>query len=61
MACGIMNSTIKQHRSRSMEIQYFYINDQVDNKEFKVEWHPGQKNLGDYNSKHHETRKHRDV
>ena len=47
--------------TRSMEMQYFYVNDQVDNKQFKVEWHPCQENLGNYNSKHHKTKHHRDV
>ena len=59
--CGIVNNTIKRHRSRSMEMQYFYVNDQVDNKQFEVEWNPGGENLGDYTSKHHEAKHHKDV
>ena len=35
--CGIVNGTIKRHRSRSMEMQYFYVNNQVDSKKIKVE------------------------
>ena len=59
--CGIVNGIIKHHRSRSMEMQYFYVNDQVDNKQFEVEWNPGGETLGDYTSKHNEAKHHRDV
>ena len=55
---GIVNGTIKRQRSRSMEMKYFYAADQVENKQFKVEWHPGGENLGDYPSKHHEAKHH---
>ena len=60
-AVGIVNGTVKRQRSRSMEMQYFYTCDQVKRKQFDVQYHPGQENLGDYNSKHHETKHHRDV
>ena len=33
---GIVNGTVKQQRSRSMEKNYFYVIDQVDNKQFIV-------------------------
>ena len=58
---GIMNGTVKRQRSRSMEMRYFYVVDQVDNKQFVVEWYPGQENLADYTSKHHEAKHHREV
>jgi hypothetical protein len=60
-AAGIANGTVKKQRSRSMEMRYFYICDQVKNKEFNVRWHPGQENLADYASKHHDSRHHRQV
>ena len=41
------------HRSRSMEMRYFYACDQVKRKIFNVAWHPGREILGDYPSKHH--------
>ena len=59
--CGIVNDTIKRHRSRLMEMKYFYGNDQVDNKQFEVEWNPGRENLGNYTSEHHEAKHHKDV
>lgn len=60
-AVGIANNTVKKHRSRSMEMRYFYACDQVSHKYFDVRWHPGQENLADYASKHHEARHHQEV
>ena len=36
-----------------MDMRYFGIMDQVDQGNFKIQWHPGTKNLADYPSKHH--------
>ena len=58
---GIVNGTVKRQRSRSMEKNYFYVVDQVDNKQFIVEWYPGHENLGDYISKHHDEKHHKEV
>ena len=43
----------QEKRSRSMEMQYFHVCDQVKHKQFDVRWHLGQENLGNYTSKHH--------
>ena len=50
-ATGIANVTVKIQRSRSMEMQYFYICDLVKNNELQVNWHLVQENLGKYASK----------
>jgi hypothetical protein len=47
-AVGFANNTVQWQRSRSMEMQYFWVCDACD-----VKWHPGQENLADYQSKHH--------
>ena len=52
-AVGIVNGTVKMQRSRGMEMRYFYSCDQVKRGFFDVKWHPGQENLGDYQSKNH--------
>ena len=44
-----------------MEMQYFFSCDQVERGIFKVEWHPGLENMGDYHSKHHTAAHHRHV
>eukprot|EP00804_Cyclotella_cryptica_P022079 CCRYP_019736-RA/>CCRYP_019736-RA protein AED:0.25 eAED:0.37 QI:0/-1/0/1/-1/0/1/0/181 len=47
-AAGIANNTVKHQRSRSMEMRYFWIADQVAHQQFRVHWHPGLENMGDY-------------
>ena len=60
-AAGIVNGTIKKQCSRSMEMQYFYVYDQVKHKQYDVRWHPGQENLGDHTRKYHLARHHMQV
>ena len=50
---GIANSTVKQQRSRAMNMRYFWVIDQVNMKYFRVRWAPGLQNLADYFTKHH--------
>ena len=57
-AAGIANNTVKRQRSRSMEMRYFWIADQVARGQFNVSWHPGQENMGDYHTKIHPTAHH---
>ena len=44
-----------------MEMRYFYFCDIVKHKEVQVNWHPGQENIGEYASKHHDTKHHQQV
>ena len=47
-AVGIANDTVKKQRSRSMEMRFFWITDQVRQSFFKVLWHQGAANLANY-------------
>ena len=47
-AVGMANNTIKRQRSRSMEMIYFWMVDQVNQGYYLIQWYPGQENLGDY-------------
>ena len=60
-ATGIANDTVKKQRSRSMEIQFFWVTGQVVSGKFHVQWYPGKENLADYFTKHFETSYHREV
>ena len=60
-AFGIVNSTIKRQRSRSMEMRYFWLLDQQAQKYFKFSYQPGQKNMGNYLTKHHTAAIHQHV
>ena len=52
-AVGIANNTIKQQRSRSMEMRYFWTCEKEAQDIYSFKWYPGQENLADYQSKHH--------
>ena len=52
-AVGIANSTVKRQRSRSMEMQFFWVVDKQQQGEFNITYHPGQEILANYQSKHH--------
>ena len=60
-AAGIANNTVKRKRSQSMEMRYFYICNLVKHGIVNVKWHPGQENLADYASKHHDPKHHKTV
>jgi hypothetical protein len=60
-AVGICNGTVKRQRSRSMEMRYFWVSDQVDNGIVDVRWAPGAENMGDYLTKHFLAPHHRRV
>jgi hypothetical protein len=60
-AYGILNETIKQKRSKSMDMKYYWLQDRVRQKQFDVYWHPGKDNLGDYHTKYHPAQHHQDM
>jgi hypothetical protein len=52
-AFGILNETIKQKRSKAMDMGYHCLMDRFRQKQFDVYWRPGRENLGDYHTRHH--------
>jgi hypothetical protein len=60
-AFGILNETIKQKRSKAMDMIYHWLTDRVRQKQFDVYWRPGRENLGDYHTKHHSAQDHTDM
>jgi hypothetical protein len=60
-AYGIVNETIKQKRSKAMEMRYHWLTDKVCQKQFDVYWLPGRENLADYHTKHHSAQHHKDI
>ena len=57
-AVGIANKSIKQKRSKAMDMRFHRIQDRILQEHFNVFWKPGPTNLGDYHSKHHPTPPH---
>jgi hypothetical protein len=60
-AFGILNKTIKQKRSKAMDMRYHWLTDRVRKKQFDVYWRPGRENLGDYHTKHHSAQHHKEM
>ncbi len=58
---GIVNSTIKRQKSRSMEMRYFWLLDQEAQRMFDFIYQSGQENLGDYPTKLHSGEHHQHV
>jgi hypothetical protein len=58
-AFGILTETIKEKRSKEMDMRYHWLTDRVCQKQFDVYWHPGWENLGDYHTKHHSAQHHK--
>jgi hypothetical protein len=52
-ATGYSNGTIKQKRTKAMDIRFYWIKDRVKQGQFNVYWGPGYQNLADYFTKHH--------
>jgi hypothetical protein len=52
-ATGYSNRTIKQKRTRAIDIHFYWVKDGVKQVQFHVYWGPGYQNLVDYFTKHH--------
>jgi hypothetical protein len=58
-ASGIATKTVKQRRSKSMDMRFHWIRDRVKQGQFHVYWEKSTHNLADYFTKHHPAEHHR--
>jgi hypothetical protein len=58
-ACGIANNTLKQCKSRSMDMRFYWVHNQAAQHQFIIYWKPGTENLCDYFTKHFPASHHR--
>ena len=58
-AAGIVNSTMKQRRSKAIDMRFYWVRDRVQQGEFLVYWRRGVENDADYFTKHHSPSHHR--
>jgi hypothetical protein len=58
---GFANDTIKQKRSKAIDMRYYWIKDRTRQGQFLVYWRPGPSNDGDYHTKHHSAAHHRQM
>jgi hypothetical protein len=56
---GFANKNMKQKKSRSMDMRFYWIQDRVKQRQFNIQWRPGATNLADYFTKHHAPSHHR--
>jgi hypothetical protein len=52
-ATGYINGTIKQKRTKAMDMRFYWIKDRVKQGKFKIYLGQGFQNLADYFTKHH--------
>jgi hypothetical protein len=58
-AAGIANDTVKQRRSKAIDMRFYWVKDRVQKGEFLIYWARGKDNLADYFTKHHSPAHHR--
>jgi hypothetical protein len=58
-ATGYINGTIKQERTKAMDMHFYWIKNRVKQGQFNVYWGPGYQNLADYFTKHHSPAHHK--
>jgi hypothetical protein len=56
---GYSNGTIKQKRTKAMDMRFYWIKDRVKQGQFDVYWGSGYQNLADYFTKHHSLAHHK--
>ena len=59
-AVGIANQTIKQRRSKAIDMQYYWLQDRECQEQFKIDWAAGANNKSDYFTKHLSVSHHRE-
>jgi hypothetical protein len=57
-ASGIANDSVKQRRSKAMDMRFYWIRDRVRQGQFHVYWKKGKTNRADYFTKHHPAKHH---
>jgi hypothetical protein len=60
-AKGIADDTVKQKRSKAIDMRFYWIRDRVNQKQFTILWKRGADNLADYFTKHHPAAHHQRV
>ena len=60
-AKGIITGTIKQKRSKAIDMRFYWLRDRYEQKQFNVFWESGKYNLANYRTKHHPGHHHKKV
>jgi hypothetical protein len=57
-ASGIANESLKQKRSKAMDMRFYWIRDRVRQNQYHVNWRHGSTNHADYFTRHHPPKHH---
>ena len=60
-ASGIATDSVKQKRSKAIDMRFYWIRDRVRQGHFQVYWRKGATNRADYFSKHHPASHHQAI
>jgi hypothetical protein len=60
-ARGYSNGTIKQKRTKAMDMRFYWIKERVKQGQFNVNWGRGFQNMADYFTKHHSLAHHKRI
>ena len=52
-ANGILNNTMKQKRSKAIDVRFYWLRDRAEQGQFFIYWDAGRNNLADFYTKHH--------
>ena len=61
VAASFAASTIKQRRSKTIDMRYYWLQDRQQMKQIDIYWQPKKLNLADYFSKHHPIHHHKSM
>jgi hypothetical protein len=60
-ASGIATDTVKQKRSKAVDMRFYWVRDRVRQGQFRIYWRSGKTNRADYFSKHHPASHHQAI
>ena len=61
MAEAVANGKIQPKRTKAMDMQFYWLRYRSLQNQFRFYWRPGPTNLGDYHTKHHPGKHHKNV
>jgi hypothetical protein len=60
-ACGIVNDTVKQRKSKATNKRFYWIRCRSKQNQFRIHWKRGEDNHADYFTKHHTASHHHNM
>jgi hypothetical protein len=60
-AAGVANKTVKQRRSKAINMRFYWIRDRIKHGQFIIHWLKGTESLANYFTKHHSPAHHKHI